>query len=85
MSSVRLTNLQDAWFRCHQHIIRLERDLCSPVFILYKREKARLERLIDLEKSGKVSSVTQMCYDFWHNQPINLDPVDPEFLKGLEI
>lgn len=85
MSGVKLNNLQDAWFRCHQKIIGLERNLCSPVFILYKREKARLERLIDLEKLGKVLPVTQMCYDFWHNQPISLDPVDPEFLKELEI
>jgi hypothetical protein len=78
----RLSNLEDAWYTCHKKILTLDRDLNSPIFILYKREKARLECLIDIEKSGKVSTPSRLCYDFWKNQPINLDPVDSEFLES---
>ena len=79
-----LVDLQEEWFRCHQYIMRLERSLDSPAFILYKRKKAELECLIDLMKYKKVTPESKICSNFWNEQPVNQDPVDLEILESLE-
>jgi uncharacterized protein YqfB (UPF0267 family) len=80
-----LVELEDIRFKYHKNRLTLKASLECPEYVLFKRRMSHFDCLIDLAREGKVTSVSKMCYDFWNELPASQEPVDPDFLKSLEL